>query len=175
MLYSCIFWCWMLQYLYCCGKQWKIPASNKWPHFNIVMGNVASNNVFRHANVFSNCPARGNSLVRYVVLDLCSGHLKRDGWHYFRHWKPGCGGDQLLETFDIYLYVRVFQLLRGQNMLVTNCLGCSRVLICRNQYFHTDQKIIARFFFRRFASFIGLCPNSAMDVKTSTTSLFRIS
>ena len=78
--YSCIFWCWMLQYLYCCGKQWKIPASNKWPHFNIVMGNVASNNVFRHANVFSNCPARSNSLVCYVVLDLCSGHLIRDGW-----------------------------------------------------------------------------------------------
>ena len=49
-------------------------------HCQHVMGNVASNNVFRHANVFSNSPSPGNSLVRYVVLDLCSGHLIRDGW-----------------------------------------------------------------------------------------------
>ena len=52
-------------------------------------------------------------------------------WHYFRQWKPGWEGVRLVDSFDIYLYVRVFQLLRGQNMLVTNCLGCSQVLICR--------------------------------------------
>ena len=46
-------------------------------------------------------------------------------WHYFRQWKPGWEGDRLVDSFDIYLYVRVFQLLRGQNMLVTNCLGAA--------------------------------------------------